>query len=632
MRTLRRILAVTAVAAATATLAPAPLWAGPDDGPRLASTMLVLDASGSMADNDPAGGAKMDAAKAAARTLITQAPDGAPVGLATYGTTTGSSDAEKQRGCQDVTVLRKVAPLDRAGLTTAVNGLTPRGYTPIGQALRTAAGALPSSGPRSIVLVSDGQDTCAPPDPCQVAADLHKQGLDLHIDTVGYGVDDTARRQLSCIAQATGGTYTDAPDASALRAVLPRVTAGALRNYQPAGTPVTGTAKQDGAPQLAPGRYLDSTVAKQARYYRVAAAGKDTVYFTASVPTRRGAGTGGGAAGLDVRVDGPDGKNCQAHADGHTTSGGDGGAVVAAAVFTPEKSVSTKCRQDGSFGFSVEYSPAPGQPAQLPVEIQVGVEPPLSGSGGAAGATAPVSFAAPTGTPVPVTGGGSFGSAAVLNGSGVYTDVVQSSEFVYYRVHLDWGQGLAYRVGYGAAADWDSGDQAHVESTVYAPFRKEVAGSSAAYDGHARTLPSDADAVKTLPVRYRNRELSDAQQQVQDVAGWYYISVKVGRLQSHAAALHAVPVRIEATVVGTKEPAPQYAQEAGHTGDAFGEGNASAGTTGKSAGTPAAAGNPSTTDTGLSAPGIAIAAAGVLLLLLAGAGAVVVLLRRRARP
>ncbi|NIH82559.1 vWA domain-containing protein [Amycolatopsis viridis] len=122
-----------------------------------APTMLVLDGSGSMKQADPGSGTKMDAAKNALRRFIGSAPAQAQVGLTVYGTRTGSSDAEKAAGCQDVQVLTPPRTIDKPALTAAVDGIQPSGYTPIGTALRTAAGALPSTGPRAIVLVPTGR-------------------------------------------------------------------------------------------------------------------------------------------------------------------------------------------------------------------------------------------------------------------------------------------------------------------------------------------------------------------------------------------------------------------------------------------------------------------------------------------
>jgi Ca-activated chloride channel family protein len=165
--------------------------------------MVVLDASGSM-NTDDAPGPRIDAAKAAVINLIDALPADATVGLQVYGTGTGSTDAEKAAGCTDIKTLVPVGPADTAALKAQVAGVVAAGYTPIGNALRAAADALPNEGPRSIVLVSDGEDTCAPPAPCDVAKELKQQGVDLVVHTVGFKVDATAREQLSCIAETTG--------------------------------------------------------------------------------------------------------------------------------------------------------------------------------------------------------------------------------------------------------------------------------------------------------------------------------------------------------------------------------------------------------------------------------------------
>ena len=51
---------------------------------------------------------------------------------------------------------------------------------------------------------------------CEVAEELHDQGIDLIINTVGFLVDDEARSELECIADAGGGQYLDADDAESL--------------------------------------------------------------------------------------------------------------------------------------------------------------------------------------------------------------------------------------------------------------------------------------------------------------------------------------------------------------------------------------------------------------------------------
>ena len=93
---------------------------------------------------------------------------------------------------------------------------------------------------RAVVLVSDGGDNCAPPDPCKAAAKVARGGVDLSISVVGLQVNERVRRQLQCIADAGGGAYVDANDPDALRDELLAALARAFRSYDPTGTPVEG--------------------------------------------------------------------------------------------------------------------------------------------------------------------------------------------------------------------------------------------------------------------------------------------------------------------------------------------------------------------------------------------------------
>lgn len=177
-----------------------------------APTVLVLDSSGSMAEEEGSG-TRMDAAQTAATGLVDALPDDAVLGLVAYGTSTGSSAAEKPAGCADVKTMRDAVALDRSAVTAAIRGLTPSGYTPIGASLRQAADLLPMQGDSAIVLLSDGEDTCAPPAPCDVARELKAQRPGLTISTVGF---KTANDELACIAQATGGLYLTADNTEQL--------------------------------------------------------------------------------------------------------------------------------------------------------------------------------------------------------------------------------------------------------------------------------------------------------------------------------------------------------------------------------------------------------------------------------
>lgn len=109
---------------------------------------------------------------------------------------------------------------------------------------------MPNEGPRSIVLVSDGEATCAPPEPCDVAKELKQQGIDLTIHTIGFKVNDVVRGQLSCIAAATGGTYVDADDSTQLEQKLDSGFQRAAQKYAPKGASVHGASRPNNTAPL----------------------------------------------------------------------------------------------------------------------------------------------------------------------------------------------------------------------------------------------------------------------------------------------------------------------------------------------------------------------------------------------
>ena len=100
-------------------------------------------------------------------------------------------------------------------MRAAVASFKAKGETPIAYSLQQAAKDLGASGKRSIILASDGEESCVA-DPCPAAKALVAQGFDLQIDTVGLGANAATRRQLQCIADAVHGTYYDASTASEL--------------------------------------------------------------------------------------------------------------------------------------------------------------------------------------------------------------------------------------------------------------------------------------------------------------------------------------------------------------------------------------------------------------------------------
>lgn len=248
-------------------LFPASAVAGEPVAKEAPKVELVLDVSGSMRAQDIDGQSRMSAAKQAFNEVLDAVPDEVRLGIRTLGANYPGDD--KNLGCKDTKQLYPVGPLNRTEAKTAVATLAPTGWTPIGPALLGAAEDLKGGdATRRIVLITDGEDTCAPLDPCEVARDIAAKGIHLVIDTLGLVPDAKTRNQLICIAEATGGTYTSVQHTAELSG---RVRQLVDRAATPVVNPVAteGAKECQGAPELKPGLYSDRETFGEHRWYRV---------------------------------------------------------------------------------------------------------------------------------------------------------------------------------------------------------------------------------------------------------------------------------------------------------------------------------------------------------------------------
>jgi Ca-activated chloride channel family protein len=229
--------------------------------------LLIMDSSGSMNAGDGSGGTKIQAAKTALNGVVDALPDDSQVGLRVYGHRVPNTD--KKRGCKDTQLVTPVGPLNRGQMKQQIRSFDAKGFTPIGLSLKEGAKDLPKEGKRTIVLVSDGIDTCAPPPPCEVAKRLSQQGVDLRIDTVGFQVDPAARRELRCIARVAKGSYFDAGSAAELSDRLARLSLRALRTFEVEGIAVAGGSSISSATILESGQFTDTISPGEELYYAV---------------------------------------------------------------------------------------------------------------------------------------------------------------------------------------------------------------------------------------------------------------------------------------------------------------------------------------------------------------------------
>jgi Ca-activated chloride channel family protein len=265
--------------------------------------VIVLDASKSMNDDAGNGGTRLAAAKKAVGTLVDRLPEGVPLGLRVYGSKV--SEASRAEGCRDTELTVPVGPLDKAALRGKVDALEGKGRTPIGNSLLAVPDDLGSAeGRRSVVLVTDGGDNCAPPSPCKAAEQVAKRGVDLSISVVGFQVNDRVRKQLRCIAEAGGGSYVDVDDADKLGDELLALLARAFRSYEPSGTKVTGGATREQAAGLGSGLFLDVLPQDNSeRWYSIdVPEGRRAIVSATAIPPRDSSGPGA----FQVKLFGPD--------------------------------------------------------------------------------------------------------------------------------------------------------------------------------------------------------------------------------------------------------------------------------------------------------------------------------------
>jgi len=207
-------LAIAALAAASL----APLAARADDA---TNVLIVLDASGSMAGR-MGGQVKMQLAERVVKDLVDNMPAEMNVGLIVYG----AKSSREKRDCKDIDLLRPVQRVDPKSFDAALEHVSPHGMTPIGASLLRAAEALKGlPGQSTIVLVSDGTETCES-DPCAVAKQVKETtGIDVRVHVVGLDVGAGERGTLECVARGGGGTYYPVTDEQGLRKALTEATA-----------------------------------------------------------------------------------------------------------------------------------------------------------------------------------------------------------------------------------------------------------------------------------------------------------------------------------------------------------------------------------------------------------------------
>ena len=521
---------------------------------------VVLDASDSMAEKDTGdGGTRMDAAKKAANETIDTLADSAQTAVIAYGSEESNAPDNREKGCQDITTLASLGNNKPEDLENKINELEPKGYTPIGNAIKQAADELGDSGTRNIILVSDGIDTCAPPPVCDVAEDIAGDGIDLAIHTVGFKVDDKAQKELECISDVSGGTYTSADDTEALTEALTDAAQRVAGNYESAGTPVQLADNATDGFYLGEGLY-QSTLPSPKETNKDG----DDKWFSISVPEGKKAQVtanlvpvgfeGGDHIYYDVDVEYKN-DSCSDHGSGYYSGSNWPGPPEAETVtIDPEEDCDpTKYRVKlNHSGTEIDRD--------LPVEIMIGFEPQVDGSeaGPENDRETPEGkdkdkVKVPSTTPKPTPGGSSYNDATEIT-PGTVSDTLVPGETKFYRMNVDWGQRPIAEVEFDKKNTDDSRN-----GDIYVASPRRIVTSEQTIRTLDKDVPTTARAVDTPYVFYRNREENVAHQEASD-AGQWYVMVTLEGYDDNGKQAKDIEFRLSTAVEGNKVDGPEWRQ------------------------------------------------------------------------
>ena len=161
------------------------------------ATMLVVDTSGSMSDED------MAAIRAATHAFLDEAPKDVRVGLVSF-----AQQAKLEVGLG----------LDRDAVQQGVDGLQSGGETALYDAVVLAADQLGTGGDRSILLLTDGGDTVSDAKLPDATSTLKSMGV--RAEAIGFKTNETDTHVLNQIAKAGQGGVAQASNPDAVTAAF----------------------------------------------------------------------------------------------------------------------------------------------------------------------------------------------------------------------------------------------------------------------------------------------------------------------------------------------------------------------------------------------------------------------------
>ena len=185
--------------------------------------LFIFDASNSMAGQWD-GERKIDLAREILFEMIDtlEQKDKVELALRVYG----HQSPVPPQDCSDTRLEVPFGRMNAAKIRQTLDGIQPKGTTPIARSLAQAPEDFPPCGScrNIIMLITDGIEACDG-DPCQVSLDLQKKGIILRPFVIGIGSDPGFRETFDCI-----GEYYDTPTQEEYREALKEVITQALNS------------------------------------------------------------------------------------------------------------------------------------------------------------------------------------------------------------------------------------------------------------------------------------------------------------------------------------------------------------------------------------------------------------------
>lgn len=185
---------------------------------------IILDSSGSMAEELESGETRIEAARTVMTEVIESLPDGdgVNVGLRVYGHKGNNNEAGKAVSCASSELKVPIDGVDKVALQAEVDSFQPVGWTPLALSLQESEADFPVADENTVnavVLVTDGLETCGG-DPCSASRQLKTGDAAITTHVIGFALDETEQANLQCIVDESGGLLLGAGDAGELSDAL----------------------------------------------------------------------------------------------------------------------------------------------------------------------------------------------------------------------------------------------------------------------------------------------------------------------------------------------------------------------------------------------------------------------------